>query len=76
MKTFEKTFPNGMHAELIIDPDGEPVSQCSIVKGECSGSLEALLDKGVLSDDNYETFIVVAQKNIDSIEKWALELGY
>jgi hypothetical protein len=57
-----------------FENDGE-TTQCWIIKGNASASLEGLLGTGCLSD-HFGDDVRVPQAIISRIETWALNKGY
>lgn len=70
--TSAKTNIAGYSIEF--DNDGD-TTQCFIIKGNASASLEALMGTGCLSD-HFGNDVRVAQSIIDRIEAWAMGKGY
>ena len=68
-----KTIIDGFELELDFD---EEWSDCYIIKGKFSGTLQGILTDGALVNYDTGASLKISSATLDKIEKWAESNGY
>lgn len=68
-----KTVIDGFEVELDLT---EEWSDCYVIKGNFSGTLQSILADGSLVNYDTGASLKVPNATLDKIEKWALDNGY
>lgn len=68
-----KTIIDGFELELDFD---EEWSDCYVIKGKFSGTLQGILTDGALVNYDTGASLKVSSATLDKIEKWAESNGY
>jgi len=68
-----KTIIDGFELELDFD---EEWSDCYVIKGKFSGTLQGILTDGALVNYDTGASLKISSATLDKIEKWAESNGY